>query len=324
MPQMPAVAYRIKPGDTLSGIARATLGGAREWPRILAFNNMDDVLARGGARIADPDRIRAGDTIYLPLLGPASPAALRPPASPGPQQALGLLKPLMSSTPVRVSTAYDIQRHILTVEHPAYTARVTVTCRFSLALADKVMVAHVIGKGFELTTQAETKTAFGTLVSDTTIAFDPRTRSIGVTNGMTTQGSLVQLPKTAIAVEMPRPGQMPVLRAEISYPKLTGRVGRHHYVATGVTYAVEIEPRMPPLRGAPLSAPSRMIAPIPAFDWSTIDTRALAKTALIAGVVVLAAAFAAWVFVPLAAGLGTAQFASLVGAVLLGSATMAN
>jgi len=50
------------------------LGSRREWPRLYAFNNMNDVLTRGGARISNPDRIQAGDTIYLPLMGPPRPA----------------------------------------------------------------------------------------------------------------------------------------------------------------------------------------------------------------------------------------------------------
>lgn len=323
MPAMPAVAYRIKPGDTLSGIAQGALGSHREWPRLYAFNNMQDVLARGGARITHPDRIRAGDTIYLPLLGPKAPPALRAtPAAPGAQPAA--LAPLLPCTAVPFAMAYDIERHLLTILHPAYEARVAVSCRFALARSDKVLVTQAIGKGFELTTQAETQSAFGKLVSDTTVSFDPKTRRIGVSNGLTTQGTLVQAPKTAIGIEFPRPGAMPVLRAEIAYPELSGQIGPHRYVATNVTFVVEVEPRIPAWAPAPIMAPSRMSAPAPAFDWGRIDTRAVATGVAVAAAVVLTAGFAAWVFVPLAAGAGSVQFASLVGLVLLASAGMAN
>lgn len=325
MPAMPAVAYRIKPGDTLSGIAQGALGSHKEWPRLYAFNNMPDVLARGGARIAHPDRIRAGDTIYLPLLGPKAPPALRPtPAAPGAPLVALALAPLLPSATVPVAMAFDIERHLLTILHPFYEARVLVSCRFALARSDKVLLTQTIDKGFELATRAETQSAFGKLVSDTTLSFDPMTRRIGVSNGLTTQGTLVQVPKTAIGVECPRPGAMPVLRAEISYDELAGQIGPHRYVATNVAFVVELEPRIPAWAPAPIMAPSRMAAPAPGFDWGRIDTRAVATGVAVAAAVVLTAGFAAWVFVPLAAGAGSFQFASLVGMVLLASAGMAN
>ncbi|MFN3292430.1 MAG: hypothetical protein ACK4S2_09215 [Gemmobacter sp.] len=265
---MPAVACRIKPGDTLSGIAQGALGSHKEWPRLYAFDNMPDVLARGGARIAHPDRIRAGDTIYLPLLGPGAP--------PAPGAPLVALAPLLPSASVPVAMAFDIERHQLTILHPFYEARGLVSCRFALARSDKVLLTRTIDKGFERATRAETQSAFGKLVSDTTIPFDPMTLRIGVSNGATTQGTLVQVPKTAIGVECPRPRAMPVSRAEISCGKLAGQIGPHRYVATNVASVVKLEPLIP-----------------------------------------------AWFLVPLAAGAGSVQFASLVGMVLLASAGMA-
>ena len=324
---MPATAYRIRPGDTLSGIAAAQLGSAREWPRLLAFNATADVLSRGGARITDPDRIRAGDTIYLPRLGPSTSARLglapRPPArDPGPVA----LAPLVPATAVPFAMAYDIERHLLTQHHLTHTARVWVTCRFALARSDKVLLTHVMGKGYELTAATEARTAFGKLVSDTSVSFDPVTRRIGVTNGLTTQGTLVQVPRTAVGIEFPRPGGMPVFRAEITYAELSGRIGLHHYVATNVTFVVEVEPRTPTLVPVPVpvTSPRYVPVPAPAFDFNRIDTRAVVTGLAVGAAVVLTAGFAIWVFLPLAASMTTSvQLAGLAGLMLIGSAGMA-
>jgi len=50
--------YTIKQGDTLSGIAQRFLGDAGKY-RMIAEANPE--------KITDPDRIRAGDTIRLPM-----------------------------------------------------------------------------------------------------------------------------------------------------------------------------------------------------------------------------------------------------------------
>jgi hypothetical protein len=47
--------YRVKPGESLFAIAERTYGNGLEWPRIWEANPW-----------VDPDRLRAGETIYLP------------------------------------------------------------------------------------------------------------------------------------------------------------------------------------------------------------------------------------------------------------------
>lgn len=80
--------YVIQPGDTLTGIAQEKLGRAGEWPRIYVHNNLDQIIDYGGgARLRDPDRIYAGDLIYLPRLGASAVTEMRC------QSASGLLEP---------------------------------------------------------------------------------------------------------------------------------------------------------------------------------------------------------------------------------------
>lgn len=63
--------YTIKAGDTLSDIAKAVYGNASAYRALAAANG-----------IADPNRIRAGQTIQLPPLGGATAAPPAQPATP--------------------------------------------------------------------------------------------------------------------------------------------------------------------------------------------------------------------------------------------------
>ena len=58
--------YRVKSGDTLSGIAERELGNATFWPRIYVYNNQDQVVASTGHRMINPNLIRVGQLIMLP------------------------------------------------------------------------------------------------------------------------------------------------------------------------------------------------------------------------------------------------------------------
>jgi LysM repeat protein len=59
----PAGSYTVKPGDTLSGIAKDQLGDAERWPEIYDLNQ---------ASIADPDLIYPGQTFKLPGAKPTT------------------------------------------------------------------------------------------------------------------------------------------------------------------------------------------------------------------------------------------------------------
>jgi proteasome lid subunit RPN8/RPN11 len=56
--QAETVRFRIRPGDTLWGLARTFLGDGRRWPEIFRANS---------SRITDPDRLLIGQVIDIPL-----------------------------------------------------------------------------------------------------------------------------------------------------------------------------------------------------------------------------------------------------------------
>ena len=52
-----SITYRVRPGDTFSGLAASFLGDAEAWPRIWQANR---------SRVPDPDRLPAGAVITIP------------------------------------------------------------------------------------------------------------------------------------------------------------------------------------------------------------------------------------------------------------------
>lgn len=327
MPVLPAVPHRIKSGETLSGIAQCMLGSAKEWPRLYAFNNMDDVLARGGARIANPDIIRAGDIIYLPVIGPKRSTSPLPPQNKGQPSQLGrTLMQQVATSSVPFAIAHDIKRHLVTLDYGTYIARVSISCRFSLTKPNRVLLTQVLGKGFEFTAKNEVGNAYAQLISDTKIQFDPKLRTIGVSCGLITKANGVKGPKAVLGIAGFTALGMLVLRAEITCPELKGQIGTAAYVAVSVKFAVEIEPRAPRMSPVPVAVPILRPSIIPKgeFDWNELFKTPPLKPTVVVAVVVLGAALAIWVFLPLAVGVGTVQLAGYAALALAGLATTAN
>ncbi|TVT63897.1 MAG: CHAT domain-containing protein [Denitromonas halophila] len=58
--------YTVRAGDTLWDIARRLTGDGRNWRALLAYNNQQATLGRGGELIADPQRIVPGQHLAVP------------------------------------------------------------------------------------------------------------------------------------------------------------------------------------------------------------------------------------------------------------------
>jgi Bacterial transcriptional activator domain/LysM domain len=74
----------VVPGDTLYGIAKATLGNGDDWPTL--YHENADAPEPGGAHLTDPNLIRPGWTILIDdaTSGPASTTPAVAPATPAP------------------------------------------------------------------------------------------------------------------------------------------------------------------------------------------------------------------------------------------------
>ena len=67
---MPAATHAVQPGDTLWHIAHERLGDGADWTAIAALNFGRNMA--GGTRFVDPDQIRAGWRLHLPVAASAA------------------------------------------------------------------------------------------------------------------------------------------------------------------------------------------------------------------------------------------------------------
>ncbi|WP_033328680.1 BTAD domain-containing putative transcriptional regulator [Streptomyces yerevanensis] len=72
------IEYTVTEGDTLWDIAHTHMGDALTWPRIYALNK--DRVQSDGARLTDPDRIRPGWHLIIPIAQSATPPPTPAPA----------------------------------------------------------------------------------------------------------------------------------------------------------------------------------------------------------------------------------------------------
>lgn len=85
------VEYTVVEGDTLWDIARMHLGDALKWPRIYALNK--DRVQGDGARLTDPDLIRPGWQLTIPIGRAATLPTTSPPVPADPAPAATPTKP---------------------------------------------------------------------------------------------------------------------------------------------------------------------------------------------------------------------------------------
>lgn len=271
--------YQIKAGDTLWSIAHEHLGHGAQWPRIWRYNNRRDVIRATGHGIPDPDLIRAGSTILIPILpgqrdhrssvhhhthrtpqhtNPSTSAA-QAPHSPSPQ-------PLRAGNPATelkrelphiyspISIKYRLNDLTMPViETPTATIEFRMTGDIVL-MTDKRYPATYVSNGGRLETQIsqQANVAFGQLIGDTRFIYDSKKKEVTVRSMLVSQSTTPNAPATAVGVEFGSSSPVPKLRAEVRFPKLEGRIGPFHYVAMSVAFVILITPKA----HIPPSAPS--------------------------------------------------------------------
>lgn len=329
------VPYTIQDGDNLWNLAATHLGDPYQWPRLFAFNNQPKVVAAGARKIVDPDLIYAGARLHLPILPqqpPVSPmpSAVRPPA-PGP------LRDQIPSIRMPVTFAYDLKGDPIVIDYGTFVARVSISGRVILALGEKMPLTAVLNGGLELTGKAAADHAFGTLTSQNTVRFDPTTKEIKFSNKLISSSNLPGAPRTAIGMEFSTMTGMPVLKGEIIYPELSGRLGNDTFVAGNYKINIEIEPRVPKGPAAPQPVwqpvwqpvpqpvlPSPVRAPIPdhGTDWGEVARNAGTGALVVAGVVTVAYGLSLF-FSGGTTSVGAPAYASAMSVILVGGTTTA-
>ncbi|MZG16608.1 LysM peptidoglycan-binding domain-containing protein [Streptomyces sp. SID5914] len=108
------VEYTVVEGDTLWDIAAAHIGDALKWPRIYKLNK--DRVQFDGGRLTDPDLIRPGWRLTVPVAGKAtSPSA--PPVAPTPSASVAPEAPAGGSDHDQHPAQRDTERRAPAHEH---------------------------------------------------------------------------------------------------------------------------------------------------------------------------------------------------------------
>lgn len=288
------VPYTIQPGDTLWDLAATHLGDPLEWPRIYAFNNQKEVLNAGARRIVDPDRIYAGSKLHLPIL-PGQPRA-KPMPKASPMLAPESLRDQVPFIQMPVAFAYDLEGDPIVIDYGSFVARIGLSGRVTVELGAKMPLATMVNGGIETSGKAETDSVLGKLIMENKVSFDAATREIKFSNKMIASSDSSGAPRTAIAVEVSSITGVPMLKGEIHYPELTGRIGPDSFIAQNFWISIEIEPRhtlSPGLR--PALAPSHRPAASPTLapprmsesgiNWGQMIHDAKPRDLIVAGVI---------------------------------------
>lgn len=282
------VQHIVEEGDTLWDLSAKFLGDPLEWHRIYTYNNRPAVTRITGRGIIDPDLIYPGQKLLIPVLtGGSGITNLKPKSGFRPKPVLAqpsTLKELKTKTNVPFSIKYRLDDlPIIKSEAPGFSASIKLSGNVIVKLADMVPLGHVTNKGMEASLKFKTDHALGQLLSDTYVGVDLNNkityRSMMVANS-TTPTALSTAIGFAIASDKP----VPVIRGEIRYPKLVGRINSDEYVAYNVKIVIEIEPKTPSTEGPepgfrritdPISFPVAKEAINEGIKWGFITGAAL-------------------------------------------------
>jgi hypothetical protein len=251
------IPYKIKQGDTLWDLAATHLGSPTQWRRIYEFNNRNEVVAAGARRIKDYDLIYAGSTLRLPILPPN--VVPRSPSVPTQLPSVNRPQPVSLRDEIQrgsmpYSSAFELKNNLMVFDFGTYIARVRMVGRIFLTLGYGLPLFYVFNGGFEAIAKTRSDNAFTSLMSETKVGFDPTTGHIKFSNKMITSATNIPGPRYGVGIEISSATGMPLLKTEISYPELKGRIGMDSYVAANLKIEIEIEPRMP-IPPRPIPAP---------------------------------------------------------------------
>lgn len=286
-------------GDNLWNIAKEELGAGAQWPRIWRYNNRRDVIKVTGRAIPDPDLIYVGQLLLIPV-SPRSPppvaapspppaglAPAAPPHPPAPSPQPLRQGPLGSRLP-QIQSPVSFKYRLDDIRLPPFdTPTALIEMRMTgdvLLMSRKAYPALYVTSRRELEAQItqEMHHAFGRLVSDNRVIFDPAEKRVTVRSMLVSQSNTPNAPSTAIGVEISSNSPVPKLRAEIRWPKLEGTIEGFLYSALDVKFVIEITPKVQPPR-APSPQPIRIEEP--SVNWDRVIGTGLIVTA---GVIVVA------------------------------------
>lgn len=239
--------YIVRKGDCLWDLAERYLGSPWEWPRIYTYNNRESIIKLTGRGIKDPDLIYVGQVLYLPVakipIQRKKPNKTTRPKS---------LKDQLNTTMMPFTMAYKLDElPLMFYEDALVKATIRLSGKVAIRLADKVPVIETTNRGVETRLAMQAENALKELFYETKVGFDKNTNKISYQSLIVMHSGISKGPSTALGLAVSSDSPIPVLRGEIRYPKLKGRINRHYYTAVDFRVVIEIQPKVPPVAKGP-------------------------------------------------------------------------
>ncbi len=275
---MQARAYRVKAGDSLSSIAKHELGRAVFWPRIYAYNNRSALPA--SRRLVHADRLRVGQTIFLPPTEPAQSGTITAKLQTGQPHSQQATRPAVQPTTKAASNSPTSERstaatpsssqpqqapeadssettHVnsfpfkydlsLIPEQKLDGGTFEATLKFQGSLVvwidRQIPLATMTNKGLELAAKTDSDSAVVKLLTQSKVSWDRSANKVSFEDLMTTQAKGFPPSAVAVGIAVDSLNPVPAFRAKFASDKLEGRIGQSLYIAQNVTVTIDLRPK---------------------------------------------------------------------------------
>lgn len=249
---MKTLRYTVRKGDCLWDLAERYLGSPWEWPRIYTYNNRETIIKLTGKGIKDPDLIYPNQVLYLPVAdNPMVPPPAKEKLKEKQKERPKSLKDQLNTTMMPFAVAYKLDDlPFMFYEDALVKATIKLSGKVAIRLADQVPLIKATNRGVETKMTMQAENAFKELFYETKVTLD-NTNKITYQSLIVANSGVAQGPSTALGVAISSDSLSPVLRGEIRYPKLSGRINKHYYSALDFRVVIEVQPKMPPVTKGP-------------------------------------------------------------------------
>jgi LysM repeat protein len=274
---MPDKQYIVKHGDTLWDISAKHLGNPIRWPEIHEHNNKPTIVSKTGIKISNPDLIFVGQKIYIPeTKSPVKPTVASrskiPSAKPPPNTGKTKAKKKVRSIPFK----YEFNKlPSIVIASPTHIATITLKGSVTLQNKNPIEFATLTKQGFEVTAKREADHAFGKLISENQIGFNPSTKEITFECGITSHSNIPNTLQTKAAAGVSSKTGLPALKGTIIAPELKGNIDKFFYLTNSLSVEIELTPRPPTAKPHPVPIPSAKPAPSHSPGWDYLLGSAL-------------------------------------------------
>jgi hypothetical protein len=223
-----------------------------------------------------PDVLHVGQIILLHVLTglpqskPAQTANVKQPSR---------LKGKIKDTYIPFTIKYKLDDlPLIKYDGPGFKATIKLSGDVVITLGHMVPLTYVTIRGLELNYKGQTDDAFNRLISNQNVSWDKKTNNISYSCTMTAKSSQANTPCSSIGVAIASNKPVPVLRADIIFPTLTGHISADKYCAVNVKSVVELEPKVDSIQ--------KLHPQVPATN-SVISTSKLGTWTFVSGVTLM-------------------------------------